>query len=350
VGANVSDLNLALQLDFSMNELSGSYPRTGNVTLSEADRFLPAANPLHSVRSLALWDNQHFGVVEGGVFSTADQANRTPMALLASFQIEANSNTAMLYNTFGWTYRDTDEYYYWAPLKTTLAAPIAADSSNALKRLELTEDASITVAGGPIWTNPAVAANAAQAANIYGYAFKIGNDVIQPFKDGRNQWHTFTPILGSYPAGTVVRFAKMGHQSMSPVPATEDVFYWSNHFPAMNVDLGAPDPQGWNHGQRDTAYLVKAAASGNPSGCVKPFDCPEFWRRDFTNAIVIANVFHDGNKPSELVTYGPARPIQLVSTYYPLNANGTTGPGITQLQLRAAEAAILMKHPIREGR
>ena len=45
VGANVSDLNLALQLDFSMNELSGSYPRTGNVTLSEADRFLPAANP-----------------------------------------------------------------------------------------------------------------------------------------------------------------------------------------------------------------------------------------------------------------------------------------------------------------
>ncbi len=347
VGANVSDMKLALQVDFSVNELSGSYPRIGNMPLAEADLFLPGNNPLSSVRSLALWDNQHFGFTEGGVFATVDQGSRTPIALLASYQIEANPNTAMQYNTFSWTYLDTDEYYYWAPRTTTLAEPLAADQSNGSKALFLDDDAAITVPGGPIWTNTTVATSAAQAGNIYGYAFKIGNDVIQPFKDSTNHWHTYTPILGNYPAGTVVQWAEMGHQATDPVPSASNIFYWANHFPAMDVDLGAPDPNGWNKGQRDTAYLVNKAASGNPSGCVAPYDCPEFWRRDFTNAIVISHVFHDGNKPSELTTYGPVVPIPLQGTYYPLRADGTTDPGITQLQLRAGEAAILMKTSVK---
>ena len=347
VGANVSDLNLALQVDFSIKELSGGYPRTGNMPLSEADLFLPVNNSLNSVRSFSLWDNQHFGVVEGGVFSTAEQGNRTPIALLASYVIESNPNTAMQYNTFGWTYVDTDEYYYWSPNTTTLTTAITADTSNASKSFTLADDSQVTVPGGPIWNNTTVATSASQAPNIYGYAFKIGNDVIQPFKDSSNRWHTYTPVLSNYPAGTIVQYAAMGHQGADPIPNASDVFYWANHFPAMDVDLGAPDPNGWNKGQRDTAYIVKAAASGNPSGCVGIYDCPEFWRRDFMNAIVIAHAFHDGNKPSELLTYGPVTPIALGATYYPLSADGSTGAGITQLKLRAGEAAILMKSPIK---
>ena len=346
VGANISDDNVALQLDFSVEELTGSYPRIGNMPTAEMDLFLTPNNPVGAVRSFSLWDNRHFGITEASYFSLADGGNRTPMALLAVYEITGNPHTALQYNTFGWTYMDTDEYYYWAPVTATLAAPVAADPSNAAKPLVLDDDSQISLPGGPIWRNASIANSSDQAANIYGYAFRIGNDVIQPFKDSTNRWHTFTPILSNYPAGTAVQFARMGHQATDPVPSAKNVFYWANHFPAMDVDLGPPDPNGWNHGARDLAYIAQPRSSGNPAKCVGPYDCPEFWRRDFTNAIVIAHVFHDGNKPTELDVYGPATPISLGATYFPLLADGSTGGAITQLQLRAGEAAILMKSPI----
>ena len=94
---------------------------------------------------------------------------------------------------------------------------------------------------------------------------------------------------------------------------------------------------------RDRSYITPPASSGNPEGCVKPAGCGEIWRRDFTNAIILVKALHDSTYGFELDTYSPY--IQLGGTYYLLNADGTTGNAITQVQLRAGEAAILMKSP-----
>ncbi len=345
VGINTPDQTLARLGDFSLDELVWGAPLTGNIPYTMFDGYLPAANPLNTNGIFAAWDNMHFGGSLSGYPFRWDRANRSPIAMLASQAIAGNPNVSMFYNTLGWSYPNSDEYYYWSPGNITLAAPVSADASNASKALVLSDDSAIALPGGPIWSNPAVASSAAQAGNIYGYAFLIGSDIIQPFKDSAGHWHTYSAILSGYPAGTPVKFAMMGHQAVDPVPSAANVWYWAAHFPAMDVDLGQPDPNGWNHGARDTKYIVAPASSGNPSGCKGQYSCPEFWRRDFINAIVIAHVFHDGNMPSELDTYGPATPIQLGGSFYPLSADGTTGAAITTLQLRAGEAAILLKSP-----
>ena len=263
------------------------------------------------------------------------------MNVLATYYMGSNANTMLQYNTFGWSYYDTDEYYYWSPTTTTLSAPLTADSSINSKTISLADGSAITVPGGAIWKNTANASTASQAVYTYGYAFKIGNDVVQPFKDSNNSWHTFTPLLNSYPAGTVVQFAVMGHQSTDPIPDWHNIWYWANYFPAMSVDIGTPDAYGWKGGVRDLNYIAPVAASGNPTGCLQAVKCSEVWRRDFTNAIVLVKAAHDYTYPFEYDTYSPA--ISLSGTYYQLYADGTTGPAITQIQLRGGESAILMK-------
>ena len=143
-------------------------------------------------------------------------------------------------------------------------AQLNADSSIKSKSISLTDDTRITLPGGLLWNNATVATSAAQAANVYGYAFKIGDDVIQPFKDGSGRWHTFTPILKTYPAGTPVKFAVLGHQSTDQIPDWHNVWYWANYFPAMSVDIGQPDSHGWRAGARDTNYIVSPPSSTGP--------------------------------------------------------------------------------------
>jgi hypothetical protein len=109
----------------------------------------------------------------------------------------------------------------------------------------------------------------------------------------------------------------------------------------MSVDIGVPDSSGWKGGVRDLAYIKPPASSGYPAGCVVAAGCGEIWRRDFTNAIILVKALHDNTYGFELDTYSPY--IQLGGTYRPLNADGTTGNGVTQVRLRAGEAAILMK-------
>ena len=135
----------------------------------------------------------------------------------------------------------------------------------------------------------------------------------------------------------------MGHLAVDPIPDWHNVWYWANYFPAMSVDIGVPASDGWKGGARDLAYIKSPASSGYPAGCVNAAGCGEIWRRDFTNAIILLKAAHDNTYGFELDTYSPY--IQLGGTYYLLNADGTTGTGVTQVRLRAGEAAILMKSP-----
>ena len=111
----------------------------------------------------------------------------------------------------------------------------------------------------------------------------------------------------------------------------------------MSVDIGQPDPKGWKAGTRDLSYIMPPASSGNPKECLQANKCSEIWRRDFTNAIILVKAAHEYTYPFEYETYSPDIP--LGGTYYPLYSDGTTGPPVTQVRLRAAEAAILMKSP-----
>jgi hypothetical protein len=117
----------------------------------------------------------------------------------------------------------------------------------------------------------------------------------------------------------------------------------------MGVDIGVPDPNGYRGGVRaidepgNAPWLYGIAISGHtPLSVCSPGSCPNVWRRDFTNGIVLMRPFR-GSLHLEAELDTPSQPIALGGTYYPLLADGTKGPAVTSVTLRAGEAAILMK-------
>ena len=337
--------------DFNFYELGFSAWVSGNINFSTFDAYLPANNPNSTQVGIAAWDNQKFGtsLTVDGSFHLWDMSNRSPMSVLATYDIASNQNTFLTYNTEGWSYFDRDEFYYWSPLTTTLSSALSADTSTSTKTIHLTDGSQFTPPGLPLYSS--------------NYPLQIGGqDVVNGTKVNNTTFTTNTPIVNTYPAGTVVRFAQTGHFACSPAcggiapPNTSDIWYYANYFPAMSVDIGTPDPNGWMGGARDITYATGTAIS-NQSYCAPPGQrpaCAELWRRDYTNAIILDRVMHNSTLASELELY--SKPINLVDPskklygpYYELNAEGTTGPPITSISLRGAEAAILMKSPIAGG-
>ena len=129
--------------------------------------------------------------------------------------------------------------------------------------------------------------------------------------------------------GTTVYLADGAH------PKVADVAVWRKWFPAIEADIGAPDPNGYNGGVRDLQWIT-----GPTSGDGRA----DVWRRDFTKAIVILRTAHYQSSDADMSNY--YTPIDLGGTFYSLAADGTTGPAITSISLRAGEAAILMKAPL----
>lgn len=121
--------------------------------------------------------------------------------------------------------------------------------------------------------------------------------------------------------------------SVNAAPRVEDVYRWATFFPAMAVDIGTPDPNGHNGGKRDVQWKLGSAIGGGPN----------IWRRDYTKAIVLHRLGEWGISTG-FNTYSNS--IWLGGTYYPLRADGKTGPATQSIQLRAGEGAILMKAPI----
>lgn len=125
--------------------------------------------------------------------------------------------------------------------------------------------------------------------------------------------------------GVVLRQAKQAP------PRADQVRRWATWFPAMGVDIGVPDVQGYRAGARDLAWKRGADLGGGP----------DVWRRDYTKAVVLHRPAAWDSTASQYTVYSP--PIALGGTYYPLAADGTVGAAITSLRLRAGEGAILMK-------
>lgn len=124
------------------------------------------------------------------------------------------------------------------------------------------------------------------------------------------------------------------HQSTDPAPTVEDVYRWATWFPAMGIDMGTPDGGGHQGGKRDTAWKKGKEIGGGP----------DIWRRDFTAAVVLHRPAYYNTTKAEYEGY--SLPMPLGAEYYPLRADGTTGPAVKQIVLRAGEGAILMKSPL----
>ena len=157
---------------------------------------------------------------------------------------------------------------------------------------------------------------------------------------------TTNPIYNSYPAGTAAYCVQSQHLASITAPSVANVWGWTRWFPAMGVDLGAPTGARQIDEAGNTAWRMGSVISGHsPIGDCGSTGCPNVWRRDFADGIVLMRPFR-GSLHLEAELDTPSQPIALGGTYYPLKADGTLGAGVTSITLRAAEAAILMGSPI----
>jgi hypothetical protein len=190
---------------------------------------------------------------------------------------------------------------------------------------------------------------------------------------------TTEPIYNEYPAGTPVWTIRTGYLSAKPHPPVERIYRWNAFFPAMEIDIGAPDTENGIAGDirgvpqpRGFRFnnWISAPASGTKNGIT---------RRDYTKAIVVyaRADYADLTGGSHAPNHGPLKKA-MVETYshpfsitqnggepmtlYPLRVDGITdnsvcnyGPGsdyrtadggCTQFRLRTGDALILMKEPV----
>ena len=305
--------------------LAVNNPRHGKIIMTCVDPF----KDWSSVPGLTQW---HY----------VDRANRTPIECLAMHYLGWNPDTLFAYNTTGYYYGTTDEVDVYAP-PTTVTSSVEADSSEMPKRVRLANasgcNATVEWSGGK-------------------YGVRLGSPDFGDTVSGTligNVLVTTDPIHSTHPAGSSAYCIQVRHLSTIPEPQVSNVYKWVNWFPARAMDLGLPDPNGYRRGARavtepgNTPWKTGGAPdyiSGQTrSACdAKPGGCPDVWRRDFTNAVVLLRAWNYTMIEAELDT--PSRPISLGGTYYPLKADGTTAPAVTSLSLRGNEAAILMKSPI----
>ncbi len=204
-----------------------------------------------------------------------------------------------------------------------------------------------------------------------------------------NGRYPYVAIGNSYVGNERVQAMKYGHQALTlpqNMPSWKSVYAYASAFPGMRVDIGVPDTvDGWqppsgncgypscNKGDRDYYFgtncttLYCSAQQWSGLACVNgkynsprgggTRDCSPLARRDYTQAIVLLRTARTGgtlpSAPEEWETY--SQPIDLSSfesrcapscTYYRLRSDGTTDAGTSSVNLRGAEAAVLMKTPV----
>jgi hypothetical protein len=346
VGANTGTANIALVGDWTYAEtwLYGSYYLANsylNSSYSSYDSFLPANNPGGSKAAMLCMDTADSlfpGLLSFTAFHYWDRANRSPIGCLAQHYVGSNTNTGFSYYTQGgFIYGDTDEVFTFGPA-TTISAPVPADTTSQTKTISLASGAGCSAMVGGYYAGSAL--------------LRLGTTTMGDTVYGRITGTTFTTtskIYNPHAAGDPAYCIQGQHQSLVSPPA-DHVWKWSTWFPAMGVDIGPPDPNGLSGGAR----IVPWKTGGGPdyiSGqaratCdAKKGYCADLLRRDFTKAIILMRPWvNQSTLESEVDT--PSQPVDLGGVYYPLRADGTTGPGVTRVTLRAAEAAILMKNPI----
>jgi hypothetical protein len=345
VGANATVANFARAGDWSYEESykysfvfaasNSSYAVDTTYGSSTYDAFLPANNPTGSKAYILCYDSP--AALTPGINSTInlwhywDRGNRSPIGCLAQHYMGANSNTGLsYYSESGFIYNDIDEVYTFAPA-TTIAAPVAADATSSTKTISL------------------ASASGCSGSTVLRLGLRSSGDSVSGSLTG-TAFTTTAAIYNSYAAGDPAYCVQKQHQSVVGTPAADNVWKWGAWYPAMGVDVGVPDPNGLSGGARVMPWKTGGApdyiSGQSHATCDNTSNgvCANLNRRDFTKAIVLLRGQVYITQEAELDTY--SQPISLGGTYYPLKADGTTGPGVTSIQLRSDEGAILMKQPV----
>jgi hypothetical protein len=293
-------------------------------------QLLPENNPTGVIGWFSIWDTQDTEWTEnnGTILVRWDHAIRTPMAAMSSYYIWANENTRFFYLTDGgFRYYGLDDFEYhdetpeWAT-----GADLHANWTAETKTL--TGDFSSFPTEGMV-------------------RMGFTGEFIKWKKVNNSQLTTNELVAETYPAGTLMYRIKTGRMSSDDLPPIERIRRWRQYLPAMAIDIGVPDQDGYNRGQAKM-FWKSAAESGTLNG---------IQRRDFTKAIVLfASAFGvTGSHYNSLNEYSTCTNLAEVcednafllgGTYYPLRPDGTTGPGIDRIRLRSAEGVVLMKEPV----
>jgi hypothetical protein len=282
-----------------------------------ADRYKRENNP-NGVKSLYTTIDSSSETLAQGEWVAWDRGNRGPISNWAGYLIIANENLVWFYCPNGGAYyTSSDEYLYWdeAP-DSVLTEPVEASVGVTSQRV-LTGDFSR-------WPDGTYRVRIGELGEFRTVAKVSG-------KSG--QVTIAETLYNGYPAGTKLWLLKQGRLAMNAPPPAERIFRWGYYFPAMDIDVGVPDTEGYNGGERDLNW-ISAKKAGT---------CCPVARRDFTRAIIL-HVEPRNASAAQYTTY--SEPIDLGGTYYPLRADGETGPGVTSIRLRSGEGVVLMKEPV----
>jgi hypothetical protein len=309
-------------------------------TLGDQWVFTSVQNPLNTKTYFACWDNANAWVPNAGyaVWHYADRANRTPMLCLAMNLLGSNPNTGMLYTSFN--YGQTDDVFVYGPA-TTISTPVST-SSTTFQLASTAGCSSLPLYGEFVVRVGTTTSGDTLAGNLTGTTFTL--DVAN-----------YGLPAHAYSAGTTAYCIQGLHLSQIPSPAVSQVYRWGVWFPAMAIDVGAQNRYGVNHG-----YRMGGEGNGTPWALANTFSSnpgtSDLWRRDLMNGIVFMRPWIGGLSEAEIdsppSTVG-GHPVCVQGTWpncvggpwYPLMADGQTGPATLSVDLREAEAAILLNHP-----
>ena len=295
-----------------------------------------------------IWGN--FQPKTGGPWHTFDNSTMVEMATYAAYKIVENADTAYDLQAGGAYYNSNDEYYYWLPVTTTLTAPLTSGTPTQTISVADANACPVIPTGGvysgSTWMQIGGVNGTSDVMSVVLNPATGPNTFIQKNGNGPG------PFVNAYPTGTVVRCAGIGHYSDSMPPPPANIFFYAVWFPALTVDMGVQNTAGWKGGNRDLAFLSGPAVSPlGTAGCgAGGGGCPPVERRDFTHAVVLFRPIQTSTLDSETQTLSNS--INLVNAgqmlfgpYYRLNVDGTIGPAISTVSLRAGEAAILLAQP-----
>jgi hypothetical protein len=397
---NIGTFSVAKYGDFALSEIGQSaccgtsYQQVDGYKIS-FDQFRTDKQALY--KDLSVYPPTHGIMAFSGVtseWSTAtswqpfDRGNRGPINALAIYYIHANENTVFFYTGYSspaW-YDGKDNFFYWN---------VTPDGVVSAARPKDTTTGSKTIDGdfsALTWIPKAPA--------TVRVRFSEKGEFLNVWKVSDTQLGTTSKIWNDYPAGTGLWRLSQAFLSTTAPPPLERVAHWGYWFPAMNIEMGVPDINGWNKGNRwgnasaagqerngehewfrppGSVGMVSCSTSVTTvntalPGCTK-FTDPAIWRgiirRDFTNSTMLHNLgwnlgFSDtsiafANTYSAPLSFSDSRYGFPQPVMYPLRADGYTdnsqcdyrptgGPdlrtedgGCSGTALRAAESVILMR-------
>ncbi len=295
------------------------------------DDYLTANNPSNVLGVFVMHDDTNRDLYNTGTSTYAywDKGNRRPIAALAFFYIHYNSNTYFYYRpwSISSSYTQTDEYYYFSSASASLTTQLNFANDATTKHIYAT-------GAGADFTNwPS-----SGTRTIY---FPSTGESMDYVKVSNTELTTTDTVYNTYSVGASAKYIETGYSHLSSQPIGQ-MFGWNSWLPAMSIDIGTPDPAGVGGGARlrdgtgETGPWKTAAQCGSESTY-------GVWRRDFTKAVVLLHPSYYNSTADAYTTTCSLGPFALGGTYYPLYADGTTGAGVTTINLKAGEGAILMK-------